>query len=216
MCLEGALVCSVSLDSDVDEYFRDSVDETSYFSVRLQPLLYQDDVARIAPTVKSAQVGNCKMEIIAETKLLDYNLEKSGFLVVGDKKAKKKIIDELDKSPLMFCDKTMKQESTIKYLGDWLSADGLTDSVKVTVSKRFGLAQRAIADIRTIIDECQNSVVGGLATGLSIWEAAVLPGLLYNSECWTNISNTVLQQLKNYNYDFIVRCCLLDLVALFL
>ena len=44
--LEGALVSSVSLDSDVMEYFKDSNDEVSYFSVQLQPLLYQDDVGR--------------------------------------------------------------------------------------------------------------------------------------------------------------------------
>ena len=75
--LEGAIVSSVSLDYDVNKFFKNSVEETSYFSVRLQPLLYQDDVARIASTVKSAQSGNRKMEVIAETKLLDYNYEKS-------------------------------------------------------------------------------------------------------------------------------------------
>ena len=200
--LEGAIVSSVSLDYDVNKFFKNSVEETSYFSVRLQPLLYQDDVARIASTVKSAQSGNRKMEVIAETKLLDYNYEKSGFLIVGDKKAKKKIIDALEKSPLMFCEKKMKQENAIKYLGDWLSADGLADSVKVTVNKRFGLAQRAIADIRAIIDDYRNCIVGGLATGLSIWEAAVLPGLLYNSECWTNMTNAVLQQLEKLQLKF--------------
>ena len=88
---------------------------------------------------------------------------------------------ELENSPLMFCDKIMKHEKMTKYLGDWLSADGLSNSVKVTVDKRFGLALRAISDIRVIIEDCRNSVIGGLATGLSIWEAAVLPALLYNS-----------------------------------
>ena len=74
--------------------------------------------------------------------------------------------------------------SLAKYLGDWISTDGLADSVKVTVSKRFGLVHRAIADIRVIVDDCRNCIIGGLATGLHIWEAAVLPGLLFNSECW--------------------------------
>ena len=64
------------------------------------------------------------------------------------------------------------------------------------------MAQRAVADIRAIIDDCRNSIVGGLATGFSIWEAAVLPGLLYNSECWTNMSNVVLQQLEKLQLKF--------------
>ena len=156
--LEGALVSSVSLDFDVNESFQDSVDEARYFHVRLQPLLYHDDVARIGTTVKSAQVGNSKMEVIAETKLLDYNLEKSGFLIIGETKAKKKMQIELEESSLLFCDKNMKQENATRYLDDWLSTDGLADSVKVTVNKRFGLAQRAIADIRAIIDYCRNYI----------------------------------------------------------
>ena len=128
--LEGALVRSVSLDSDVMEFFKDSSEEANYFSVRLQPLLYQDDVARISYNVESAQTGNTKMEVIAETKLLDYNLEKSGFLIVGEKKAKLKLQRDLNESPLIFCDRRMKQEINIKYLGNWLSANGLADSVK--------------------------------------------------------------------------------------
>ena len=200
--LEGALVSSVSLDSDVMEYFKDSIDEASYFSVRLQPLLYQDDVARIAPTVESAQAGNVKMEVIAETKLLDYNHEKSAFMIVGNKKARHKIEQELEESPLMFCDRPMNQVTNTKYLGDWLSTNGLADSVKVTVNKRFGLAQRAISDIRVIVDDCRNSIVGGLATGLHIWEAAVLPGLLFNSECWTNICNPEIDRLEKLQLRF--------------
>ena len=200
--LEGALISSVSLDSDVMQFFKNSTDEVSYFSVRLQPLLYQDDVARLAYSVESAQAGNLKMEVIAETKLLDYNHDKSGFIVVGEKKAKQKLIQELDESPLMFCKKPMKQEKITKYLGDWISTDGLADSVKVTVSKRFGLVHRAIADIRVIVDDCRNCIIGGLATGLHIWEAAVLPGLLLNSECWINIPNSVIQSLEKIQLKF--------------
>jgi len=184
------------------EYFKDSSDEASYYSVRLQPLLFQDDVARIAPTVKSAQAGNAKMEVVAETKLLDYNHEKSGFLIIGGKKSKQKMQKELDVSPLMFCNKTMKEEKYTKYLGDWLSTNGLADSVKITVNKRLGLVQRAIADIRIIVDDCRNSIVGGLATGIQIWESAVLPGLLFNSECWMNVSNSVLDQLERVQLKF--------------
>ena len=200
--LEGALISSVSLDSDVMQFFKDSTYEVSYFSVRLQPLLYQDDVARLAYSVESAQAGNLKMEVIAETKLLDYNHDKSGFLVVGDKKAKQKLQKDLDERPLMFCKKPMKQEKITKYLGDWLSTDGLADSVKVTVNKRFGLVHRAIADVRVIVDVCRNCVIGGLATGLHIWEAAVLPGLLFNSECLTNITNSVIQSLEKVQLKF--------------
>ena len=41
----------------------------------MQPLLFQDDVARVAFSLEAAQNGNHKMETVAETKMLDYNVE---------------------------------------------------------------------------------------------------------------------------------------------
>ena len=51
-------------------------------------MLYQDDVARISGSIKDAQAGNDKMESLAESKLLDYNLEKSCFILMGERKAR--------------------------------------------------------------------------------------------------------------------------------
>ena len=200
--LEGALVSSVNLDSGVRDYFKKSKNEVCYLSLQLGPLLYQDDISRLASSVEDAQSGNNRLEMIAETKLLDYNLSKSGFLVVGKKKAVQNLQIKLKESPLMFCGEEMSQEKSIKYLGDHISAEGLAESVKVTVNKRFGLANRAISDIRAVIDDCRSHVCGGIVTGLTIWESAVLPGLLYNAECWINISNGVLQQLEQLQLRF--------------
>ena len=75
----------------MDDFFRDSEYEASYEEVDLQPLLYQDDVARLSMDLESAQMGNDRMENMAETKLLDYNLEKSCFIVIGDEKSRQKI-----------------------------------------------------------------------------------------------------------------------------
>ena len=46
--LEGALVSGVNIDKGVNEYFKDSEYEVSYGPVPLQPILYQDDVARMS------------------------------------------------------------------------------------------------------------------------------------------------------------------------
>ena len=42
--LEGAVISAVSLDKGVEEYFGDSEDEIRYAGLRLQPLLFQDDI----------------------------------------------------------------------------------------------------------------------------------------------------------------------------
>ena len=52
--LEGAIVSAVNLDSGVNEFFHDSEYEISYGKVPLQPILYQDDVARMSLDLESA------------------------------------------------------------------------------------------------------------------------------------------------------------------
>ena len=185
--MKGALVSSVSLDSGFMDKFASSEVETSYMSVRLQPLLFQDDVARISTSVASAQSGNVKMESVAECKLLDYNVDKSCFLVLGNKKETKKIDTQLNETPHLLCGTEMKRETKTKYLGDVLSSNGLADSVSETVKARTGLAMKSIYEIRSVIDDCRSSICGGLSTGLLIWESAVVPRLLYNSEVWINV-----------------------------
>ena len=60
--LEGAMISSVSLDNGINDFFLDSEEEVHYGNLRLQPLLYQDDVVRVASSLPSIQHGNDRME----------------------------------------------------------------------------------------------------------------------------------------------------------
>ena len=62
-------------------------------------------------------------------------------------------------------------------------------------------------DIRTVIEDCRSMVCGGMKAGIDIWEAAVLPKLLFNSSCWLDISTTTMQELESLQLDF-YRCLL--------
>ena len=124
----------------------------------IQPILYQDDVARLSLDLESAQMGNNKMEAMAESKLLDYNLDKSCFILVGQKNPKKEMQEQVDAKPLQLCGRNMKQETEAKYLGDWLSSFDLSASVDVTIKKRKGLTYLAMYDNRTVIEDCRSMV----------------------------------------------------------
>ena len=58
-------------------------------------------------------------------------------------------------------------------------------------------------EIRANLDDCRINVVGGLQTGILIWESAIIPKLLYNSECWLNISKQTLKNLENLQLRFL-------------
>ena len=110
--LEGAIVSAVSLDNGVDDFFADSEYEVRYGDVSLQPIVYQDDVARLSTDIESVQMGNMRMEAMAETKLLDFNLDKSCFVVIGKKKKQIEILEEVQNNPIMLCGRAREARET--------------------------------------------------------------------------------------------------------
>ena len=176
--VEGAIASAVNLDNGVRDFFKDSEDEIHYLGIPLGPLLFQDDVARLSLTVESAQNGNERMMNVAETKLLNFNQQKSCFAIFGSERRRLEMLNELSTSPLKLDGNDMVHEASIKYLGDILSERGLADSVAMTILKCKGLASKAIYDMRAVVDDCRSQVLGGLETGINIWERAVIPMLL--------------------------------------
>ena len=97
----------------------------------------------------------------------------------------------------------MKQLDVCKYLGDYISSNGLAGSVSATVLKRKGLVTRAMHEIRSIIDDCRSGIVGGIAAGLDLWEMAVMPMALYNAETWQDIDHKTINTLEKVQYAFL-------------
>ena len=200
--LEGANISAANIDYTVNEFFKNSNDEISYGEERLQPLLFQDDISRISTSLKAVQSGNDKMEAVMESKLLDFNHDKSVLIVMGSKKNKDMIEEEMMDCPPTLCGKVMKMTNSEKYLGDMISSDGLADSVTATVLKRKGSVITNIFETKAVIEDCRANSLGGLLVGIEIWELAILPQLLNNSETWTNVDKKTLEILENIQLTF--------------
>ena len=100
--LEGATISAANIDYTVNMFFQTSMDELSYGGERLQPLLFQDDISRLSTSVRGAQTGNTRMESEMETKLLDFNLDKSCVIVMGSRKQQKEVEGQLEQTPPHF------------------------------------------------------------------------------------------------------------------
>ena len=82
------------------------------------------------------------------------------YIVMGNKKARKSLKAQLEKSPLTLCNKKMKEVKVLKYLGDLLSFS-LKESVHHTMIKRVAVAKLAIYEIRTVIEYARANSTGG-------------------------------------------------------
>ena len=193
----GALISTANLDYTVNNHFELSQYEISYSQIRLQPLIFQDDLSRLSSSVENAQAGNIYIEACMESKLLDLNTDKSCYIVLGNKKNMQKIKKDLIVSPLTLCGELMKEKVCDKYLGDFIHSEGCGASVHCTISNRYGRTMSGIIEIRTIVDDCRINTVGGLQSGLDYWEIAYLPSLLNNCQTWISISEKSIKLLDN-------------------
>ena len=199
---EGAIISSVNLDGGAAEYFADSKKEAEYAGIQLGPVLFQDDIIRAAEDLESVIDGNKRIEAMGESKILDFNLEKCCVVILGNKKFRRKIKNEMDANPIIFCGQPIRNLESEKYLGDYFGVS-ISESVYITVQKRKGMCERLIREIKVTVEDCRSDSVGGLITGLDIWNMAVVPFLFSNCECWINIPKKAINILTSVVCSFL-------------
>ena len=202
---EGAIISAASIADGVERAFRYSDHEISYGEEDMKPFLFQDDIARVCDSLEAAQHGNDLVTHVMESKLLDFNLDKSCFMVVGNEKTKDNIMNKVDSSPLTLSGCPMKMVTQEKYLGDYIHCSGNPGSVLATVKARNGMTVSAINEMKSVLEDSRINVAGGLKAGIDIWEISVLPFLLNNSEVWGDIPKGAIDQLENLQKMF-YRC----------
>ena len=199
----GGLISSINLDIPIRTFFKESLHEVKYGDIMMGPIIYQDDLARLAGNVVDAQAGIAKVEACMKTKMLDLHDEKSCFLVVGKGKFLNQVKNDLQMSPLTLYGKPMKQKIKEKYLGDFLHSDGLAASVKATVEARAAALTSGAVEVRAVIEDCRSKCLGGLELGLEIYELAYIPALLNNAQSWIDIDKTTMDKLEDLQCNFL-------------
>ena len=142
------------------------------------------------------------MEAVLASKTLDFNLSKSVFIVIGDKRFKENMQKKLEETPLLLCNQNMKQVDNYPYLGQVVSEKGVSDSSLKTINKRYGIAYKAIFEIKAIMEDSRSKVPGGFLTATTIWNMAVLPALLNSAECWLEIPKAGMEKLDRLQETF--------------
>ena len=192
----GALVSSLNLDGEVNHFFSGSINEAAYSDVRLQPLILQDDLCRMSCSADSARAAMRRMENIMKLQQLDINVTKSSFIVCQNSTKSDEIKKELENNPLRYDGTKVKEKQNEKYLGDMIDGRGLKESIEATLSERSGRISGSIMEIRTILDDYRSSQAGGIMAGIMLWEMAVIPSFINNSETWICIGEDSLKKME--------------------
>ena len=198
----AALASALNLDLGLNSYFEGSLDEECYGTVRLQPLVYMDDTARASHSVNTMRAGNVKLAALMLEKQLEFHPKKSGYLIFGSEAFKAACRLEVQESPVLLGNITLKEKLTDKYLGDILNSMGLSASVDSTIKGREAKIRGAIYELRSLTEDFRMQSVGGCQAALDMYEACIIPSLLTNAGTWVEISEGAIEMLDDLQDTF--------------
>ena len=121
--MDGPIISSNSVDKGVGDAFANSDCEVVYFDLVIKAQLFMDDIFCMAGNRNSAQYANDVMEDMIEKKSLSFNTDKTCYLIMGNRNARKKLSAQCKKNPLTLNGAQMKEVTAVKYLGDYVSFD---------------------------------------------------------------------------------------------
>ena len=99
---------------------------------------------------------------------------------------------DLENESLKICNQKILAKENDQYLGDFLH-----ESVEATVSHRYGRIFSAIIEVSSILEDYRIDTIGGLKAGLDIFEMALIPSLLNNSEIWIEMDKQTTSRLEH-------------------
>ena len=195
--LAGALISQAVLDEAVKEQFSPGeIGQPSYGTVLMAPMMFQDDLENNSINLTEARRANSKIDFLLNQRALKLNQDKSVCLIIGPKKIKQKYSEELKTNPLKCGDIEIVEKQAYKWLGQYISSQGLADSVDKTIDAREGKIRGACLEIALIVNDWRSQAVGGMESALLLWEACCLPSLLHGAGTWMEISTKSEQRLN--------------------
>ena len=199
--VEAATLSSVSLGNGVNDAFVQSDVEVVYGKITLGPQIFMDDIARLAENRASAQYANHLMEKVIGSKGLEFNLDKSSYLIMGNKANRRKLKAQTITSPIQLCNENMKEVKVLRYLGDCISYN-IEESIHQTVLRRVAIAKLSVYEIRAVIEDTRSEKLGALGVAFDIWEAAIVPMLIHNCESWFGMAKKTIKILDDLFHKF--------------
>jgi hypothetical protein len=199
----AALASALNLDMGVNDYFHGSKDEECYGRVRLQPLIFVDDLIRGSKDINCLRAGCVKLDYVLKGKQLQAHPDKSGFLVFGSDKFKAKAEHEVSEAPVMLGSIVLSEKKSEKYMGDILCSEGLRTSVEASIKDRAGKVKGCIYELRALVEDFRMQAVGGTRAAIDLYESCIVSSLLSNSGTWTEISEKEIKLLDEQQNTFV-------------
>ena len=202
----AALVSSMNIGRTLEEVDKYEVKPCSIGDrVKISSTVFQDDIAKYSDTVSNARVAAERLDKALKNKLLSVNYSKSKNLIIGSKKFRQKTLKELQSSPILMGGQVLEHASKEKYLGDIIDEEGCEASITATIKERINKLFSRCEDIVKISEHPMMASLGNARTPFKLFEAEVIPALLFNAESWIGFNEKHSKLLQDFQDRFVRR-----------
>ena len=161
---------------------------TWYGEIKINNILFQDDIARIETSAKNLNAANKIFEVFQDLNGMLFHETKTVF------------ISNSKNSKISINNANISQKNAAKYLGDIISDDGKYDQ---TIEERKLNINGIIAEIKSIMYQAEEDLE--ITAAKQYHEGIIVTKLLYNSETWTNLTKTNIEQLEKIQNNSLKR-----------
>ena len=198
--------CSLSMGQAIKE-------QSDYMSknkirigdMSIDPLMYVDDAAIMADTVQGAIDGGILMTKALNELGLEAHPDKSAMVIMGPKKFKDKIREDLKKSPVLVQGWELKESEAETYLGVEISGKGVKDSVMRSIKKRCRAAVAKEIQLSKILDSDMIEKVGWLESVKTLFNSVIISTLTYGTQAYVYMNKTQVAEVESCMKEVLYR-----------
>lgn len=151
----------------------------NYGNLKINNLLFQDDILRIQTNAGDMNKSNKLYEVFQHNNRMEFHQDKSV------------CISTKDKDPIYLNNRELKFKESYKYLGDIFTYN---NSYNLMIETRISAVRGATAELCAILAEIPKNMK--LDAIISYYHAIITPKLLLNGETWNNLSVKNIKDLE--------------------
>ena len=169
----------------------------------VKPLIYQDDIQHVTDSIQNCTDLHARVSTCFNDKGLTVNSSKCSILVVGKGKPAKEAREYLTQNPILTMGEATKVAAVERYLGEYISQEGLKESVSTCLREREPKIRYAVSELLRIIEDPRCAIVSPIKLALAVIDYAIKPAYLYGSDTWINISKGDETRIDNMQSEIL-------------
>ena len=189
---QGSVMASTLAAMHVDyiqEFFKDEDLGIYYSNVKIENLIFQDDIIRFEDNEDKLNKANIIFNIAQNINKMEFHPTKTKVMQING-----------SDNEIKLGQNSLKYVNSMKYLGDIISRDGTVDEmIKERKNSIAGITAELVAIMSQIKDETEFTAISQFVRGI------IVPKLLINSETWNNLSKKNIQELEKIQAQSIKR-----------